>query len=472
MKATTIRPSIKKNFAYKSTLTISTYLINFFVFPYISRVLGVEKVGLVGFVDNTVNYFILFATMGVSLLGVREIAIVKDDIKKRSRVFSNIIGLNLLFTFATLIVYLLLIVTIPKLHQYSELFYIGSAKILFTVFLIEWFFTGIENFRYITIRSLLIKLLYVLAIFIFIQDSEDYKLYFVMTVGVIVLNAIININYVRRFVAFRFSDIFNRKYFKQNFSLGIYSIMTSMYLTFNVMFLGLVTDNVQVGYYTTAFKLYSVLLGLFTAFTNVMLPRMSALLAEGNNENFQKLVNKSFSVIFMLCIPVISYGSIFAPQIIEILSGAGYEGAIIPMRIIMPALLLVGIAQVLAIQVLIPMKKDNILLTASIIGASVSLAINIMIVPHFQSIGTAIVLLCAELVVTATYIAYALKERLVIFPISILIRTFLFGIPIFLLLLSCYILIKDTIWMLVVAAIMTAFFCYISMIYNNKIKVS
>ena len=120
--------------------------------------------------------------------------------------------------------------------------------------LVEWFFTGIEHFRYITIRSLFIKLLYVLTVFIFIRNPEDYKLYFVMTVGVVVFNAIINIFYVKDFVVFGFRDMFSQKYLKQNFSLGIYSIMTSMYLTFNVMYLGLTTDNVQVGYYTTAFN--------------------------------------------------------------------------------------------------------------------------------------------------------------------------------------------------------------------------
>ena len=128
--------------------------------------------------------------------------------------------------------------------------------------------------------------------------------------------------------------MFSQKYLKQNFSLGIYSIMTSMYLTFNVMYLGLTTDNVQVGYYTTAFKLYSVILGFFTAFTNVMLPRMSALLAKGDVEHFQRLVNKSFSIMSVFSIPMIACSMILTPQIIYVLSGSGYEGAILPMRLL------------------------------------------------------------------------------------------------------------------------------------------
>ena len=269
-----LQPSIKKNFAYKSVLTLSTYLINFITIPYVARVLGVERIGLVNFVDNTVNYFLLFASMGVGLLGVREIAAVKEDKKRRDQVYSSVLALNLLFTLVSLGIYLLCVVTIPKLCQYDELFYIGTAKILFTVFLVEWFFTGVENFRYITLRSILIKVLYIISVFLFVRDTSDYRLYFILTVGVVVLNALINQLYIREFVRVRWNNIQLFKYLKQNVTLGIYTLMTSMYLTFNVMYLGLVSNNTEVGYYTTAFKLYSVVLGFFTAFTNVMLPRI------------------------------------------------------------------------------------------------------------------------------------------------------------------------------------------------------
>lgn len=446
-------PSIKKNFAYKSVLTLSTYLINFMIFPYVSRILGVEHIGLVNFVDNTVNYFLLFATMGISILGVREIAAVKDDIQRRSQVFSNLIGMNIVFTIFTLIIYLTCIAVVSKLNQYEELFYIGTAKIIFTAFLIEWFFTGIENFRYITLRSLAIKCVYVIAIFLFVQSPDDYRCYFILTVSVVVINALVNIMYVRRFIAFRFKDLISFRFYKQNCKLGLYAIMTSMYLTFNVMYLGLVSDNVEVGYYTTAFKLYSVILGLFTAFTNVMLPRMSALLAGGEKAYFQQLVNKSFTIVAMFSIPMILCCLILAPQIIYILSGEGYEGAVLPMRIIMPAVLFVGVAQVLAIQVLIPMKKDKILLIASIIGAIVSITVNLSLVPYLKSIGTAIVLIGSEMMVTIVYIFYVLRYKIVSFPVNIMYKSLLCSLPSSLICLFCSYYIKSLVFAFFIAFI-------------------
>lgn len=431
------QPSIKKNFAYKSVLTLSTYLINFITFPYVARVLGVERIGLVNFVDNTVNYFLLFATMGVGLLGVREIAAVKEDKKRRDQVYSSMLALNLLFTLVSLGIYLLCISTIPKLCQYDELFYIGTAKILFTVFLVEWFFTGVENFRYITLRSILIKVLYIISVFLFVRDTSDYRLYFILTVGVVVLNALINQLYIRKFVRVRWNNIQLFKYLKQNVTLGIYTLMTSMYLTFNVMYLGLVSNNTEVGYYTTAFKLYSVILGFFTAFTNVMLPRMSSLLANGEKDRFQELVNRSFSVMATCCIPLILCSMIMALQIVYILSGPGYEGAILPMRIIMPAAFAVGVAQVLAIQVLMPMKKDKVLLIASIIGAVVSLLINLLVVPSVKSVGSAVVLLCSEMGVTGMYVWYVLSQELILIPIKAIGKNVLFSLPSVVICLGC-----------------------------------
>lgn len=149
-----------------------------------------------------------------------------------------------------------------------------------------------------------------------------------------------------------------------------------------------------------------------------MLPRMSSLLANGEKERFQELINKSYTAMATFSIPMIICSIILAPQIIYILSGPGYEGAILPMRIIMPAALFVGIAQVLAVQILMPMKRDKILLIASIIGASISLLINITVVSRLQSIGSAIVLLCSEMAVTCTYMVYVWREKLAKIPVQ------------------------------------------------------
>jgi O-antigen/teichoic acid export membrane protein len=226
-----------------------------------------------------------------------------------------------------------------------------------------------------------------------------------------------------------FKEIFNFRYIRQNITLGIYSVMTSMYLTFNVMYLGLVTDNVQVGYYTTAYKLYTVVLGFFSAFTSVMLPRMSALVSEEQTDRFKRLVSKSFSAMSMFSMPLILCSLVMAPQIVAVLAGPGYEGAVLPMRIIMPAVLFVGVAQVLALQILMPMQKEKVLLAASVTGAVVAVIVNMLSVKALQGVGSAVVLLCSEFVVTMVYVIYIYRNKIVALPWSEIVKNLLVSLP-------------------------------------------
>lgn len=421
--------SIKKNFAYKSVLNLSSYVAGFITFAYTAHIFGAERIGLVNFVDNTVGYFLLFATMGIGLLGVREIAAVRHNERERSRVFANVLGLNLAFTAVTLILYVVAVASIPRLSAHPEMFFIGGAKIIFTALVVEWFFSGMENFRYITLRSIAVRVLYVLAVLIFIRNRDQYILFFALTVASVVINALINIAYVRRFVSPRWRDLFDMRYTRSNLTLGIYSIMTSMYLTFNVVYLGFVAGDTEVGYYTTAFKLNTVMLGLFSAFTNVMMPRMSALVAAGEKEEFQVMINKSFSAVATFSVPLVLCSMVMAPQIIQLLAGGDFAGAILPMRIILPAVIMAGVAQVLAIQIIMPLKHDRILLLASGIGATVAIAINIFFVPQLESVGSAIVLLSAETVVTGTYIVYVTRRKIVKIPIKLFVRSALLSLP-------------------------------------------
>lgn len=421
--------SIKKNFAYKSVLNLSSYVAGFITFAYTAHIFGAERIGLVNFVDNTVSYFLLFATMGIGLLGVREIAATRHNERERSRVFANILGLNMAFTAVTLVAYIIAVWSIPRLAAHPEMFFIGGAKIIFSALVVEWFFSGMENFRYITLRSIAVRVLYVLAVLIFIRNRDQYILFFALTVASVVINALINIAYVRKFVSPKWRDLADMRYTRSNITLGIYSIMTSMYLTFNVVYLGFVAGDTEVGYYTTAFKLNTVMLGLFSAFTNVMMPRMSALVAAGAKEEFQVMINKSFSAVATFSVPLVLCSMVMAPQIIRLLAGVDFDGAILPMRIILPAVIMAGVAQVLAIQIIMPLKHDRILLLASGIGAAVAIAINIFFVPHLHSIGSAIVLLCAETVVTGTYIVYVTRKKIVKIPIKLFVRSTLLSLP-------------------------------------------
>ena len=421
--------SVKKNFVYNVMITMSSYIISLAIFPYVSRVLGVGLIGRVDFANNVVSYFSLFALLGVSAVGIREIAACGEDREKRSKIFSSIFSFIILLTLISLALYVLSIFLLPKFYEYKDLLFWGAISLFFTSLLIEWLYQGVENFRYIAFRTITIRILYAVSVFLLVKEECDYQIYYILTVSTVLVNALINVFYSRHFIDYKPNFIELIKYAKEIVSIGVYKILTSMYTTFNVVFLGYVCSDVEVGYYATSTKLFYILLGVLTAFTSVMLPRMSALWSANNKEEFHLKLNSSFDLVFMFTLPIIIWSYMYTPQIIKLLSGDGFEGAITPMRIIIPLLFITGIAQIIVIQILMPMKKDKIILIGSLAGACVGILSNIIWVRNYGAIGTAITLLSAELVGDFCGIYYVLKTKTISFPLKRMKDYFLASIP-------------------------------------------
>lgn len=421
--------SIKKNFLYSSILTVSNYIFPLLVFPYISRVLGVTNVGICGFIDGIINYFILISMMGISVVGIREVARVKDDESKIAKAFSSLFYLNAITTFIALIVLVVAIYTIPQLYEHKELMYVGVIKLISNFLLIEWLYTGLEKFKFITNRTIIVKIFYVLCIFLFVKKSEDYYIYYILTTLMITVNAFMNCWFARRFFKIRNVSFDFKIYRRPVIVLGVYAILTSMYISFNIIFLGFSSGNTEVGYYTTASKLYTILLALYTAFTNVMLPRMSSLLGEGKMNEFKDMIIKSQDILFGFSIPICILAIAFSPEIIQIIAGDGYEGAIIPMRIMMPLMIIIGYEQILVLQILTPLQKDKAIFINSVIGACAGIALNLLLVPLFKSIGSSIVWFVSECVVLASSQYFVHKFIKVNFPYKKLAINLLWSIP-------------------------------------------
>lgn len=192
--------SIKRNIFYNSILTISSYIFPLITFPYVTRVLGVNNIGICNFVDSIIQYFICFSMMGVMTVGTREIARTRGDKKLLSKTFSELLTLNLIATVIMILVLFLCVMFLPFFHDYEQMLYVGMAKILASTLLVEWLFKGLEDFKYVTGRTIIIRCLYVISIFILVKDKDDYFLYFTLTSFVVVINAIVNIVYSRKFV--------------------------------------------------------------------------------------------------------------------------------------------------------------------------------------------------------------------------------------------------------------------------------
>lgn len=422
-------PNIKKNLFFSILLTVANYLFPFLTYPYVSRILGVANIGACNFTDSVINYFILFSMLGIDTLGVREIARHKGDRKSLDNAFSNLFLVNMLLTSLMLVTLVVLTFTVPKFYEHKDLMFFGAFKLVFNSLLIEWFYKGLEEFKYISLRSIAVKTLYVICVFLFVRKREDLWIYYMLSCMMVVVNALVNITFSRSKVRLKFSGLQLVSTFKSMLVIGIYAILTSMYTTFNVLFLGFVSGETQVGLYTTATKLYSMVMALFTAFTGVMIPRMSNLVSEGQMDKFRTYYGKAVDLLFAFSFPLIVWMIIMAPDIVRVISGPEFSGAATPMMIIAPLVFIIGYEQILVLQTLLPLGKDKLLLRNSAIGAVTGICLNLLLVPVLMAIGSSLVWIASELLILVLSQVAVRKEISIGFPFALTARHLLEYLP-------------------------------------------
>lgn len=412
--------SIKRNFMFSSILTVSNYIFPFIVYPYVARVLGPTNVGICNFVDSIVNYAMLLSLMGITIIGTRNIAKAKSDPEKLNETFTSLFILTAVFTLISTAALVIVTYTVPKLFDYRQMLLIGLVKLWGNFLLIDWLYKGLEDFRYITIRTILVKIGFIAAVFIFIHVAKDYVTYFLLLCLMVAVNAAFNCFRAARIIKFKYSFAVIKGCFNSFIILGIYLLLNSMYTTFNVTYLGIACGDEEVGYYSTSTKIFKIILALYTAYSSVVLPRASALLSQGKKEEFKHLISQSINGLVLFSIPIMLFSILFCPGIVYTIAGAEYSGSILPMIIVMPLLFIIGYEQILVIQILTPLASDKVILLNSIIGASVGIIFNLLLVHQLAAVGSAIVWVIAEMAVLIASQYFVTKRTGLKFPFKLL----------------------------------------------------
>lgn len=381
--------SLKKNILWNMLLTLSGYIFPLLTFPYVTRVLGAGNLGIVDYALGIVDYAVLFSTLGMAMVGIRYISQCGDDQQRRNEVFSNLVTLHALLSLVALAAYFCCVCFIPSLADHRELYFVGAAKILFNVMLVEWLFQGMQDFRYVTLRTMLIRTLYVIGVFVFVRSHDDYAAYFYVTIAQVVINALVNWRYAHRYVRFRFRLRGMRDFAFPVFSMGANMILLSFYTTFNVIYLGSACGSEAVGYYTTATKLYGIFISVISAYNGVFIPHLNDLYARGELQQFRETVTKSIHLVSLAALPIITIGTCLAPQIIRFVAGEGFERSVLPFQIILTQVLLVGIAQILENQVLLAFKKFREILICTAVTTAFAALIIVLYVPIHAEVAAA-----------------------------------------------------------------------------------
>ncbi|MBQ8189531.1 MAG: flippase [Lachnospiraceae bacterium] len=397
--------SVRLNYLMNCILTASSMIFPLLSYPYVSRILQPEGMGKVAFANSIVSYFALVAMLGIPTYGIRACAKVRDDKKQLSELVWELLILNSVITMITLAVFGISIVFVPRFAQDRFLFLLMGSSILFQMLGVEWLFRALEEYTYITVRSLLFKVVALVLMFALVVDYQDYIIYGVLTVAAGVGSNICNFIRLHKIVnpmARRGTQILATAAKKHLKGIGIFFAMaaaTTIYTNLDVAMLGFMSGDIEAGYYSSAVKIKGVLVSFVTALGGVLLPRLSYYIEQKKTEEFWRMIKKAFCFVAFVSVPLTIFFIWFAKYSILILSGESFLPAVKPMQIIMPTLILIGFSNICGIQILVPLNMEKHVLYSEIAGAVVDVIINIMLIPTMGAVGAALGTLIAEAVV-------------------------------------------------------------------------
>ncbi len=399
--------SIKVNFIMNMILTMSSLIFPLITFPYVSRILLPVGTGKVSFATSLISYFSIFAQLGIPTYGIRACAKVRDNREELTRTAQELLIINLVMSVISYIALFLALAFVPRLQEDRELCIIISFTIILTTIGMEWLYKALEQYTYITVRSVIFKFVALVAMFVLIHQQSDYVIYGGITILAASASNIFNFINVHKYIDLKPVGKYDfRRHFKAVGTFFAMACATTIYTNLDNVMLGFMATDLDVGYYNAAVKIKGILVSIVTSLGTVLLPRASYYVENGMREEFKRIAQKALSFVFLIAFPMMLYFILFAEESIYFLSGSAYAGSIIPMQVIMPTLLFIGITNILGIQILVPLGKENTVLYSEIVGGIVDVVINAVLIPRFVSTGAAIGTLAAEFaVLLVQYIA-------------------------------------------------------------------
>ena len=402
------KKSIKKNYIYNLVYQIFLLLTPFITTPYISRVIGADGIGTVSYAESVVSYFVLFATLGITTYGQREISYVQDSIEKRSELFWNTKILEILSSTIVLITYLIFV----GFQNNNDIFLILSFNIVAVFVDITWLLQGLEEFGKIVVRNLILRIFSIIFIFMFVKTSNDVFLY---AFGLAFFPFIGNLSlwlylpkYIKRISIKRIRPFRN---IRTILSLFVPTIAVQVYTVLDKTMIGVITNNsFENGYYEQASKICKMVLTLVTALGTVMIPRIGYYFNNNRQDEVKNLMYRSYRFVLFLGIPLtcglIGISSTFVPWFF----GNGFDKVSILIPILSLLIIAIGVSSVTGMQYLIPTKRQNILSISVLLGALINFSLNMVLIRIYASVGAAIASIVAEMLVTISQLYFVRKE--------------------------------------------------------------
>lgn len=261
-------------------------------------------------------------------------------------------------------------------------------------------YKALEQYTYITVRSIIFKFIAIVAMFLMVHEQSDYVIYGGISILASSASNIFNFFHIHRYINIKPVGHYNfKKHLKAIVIFFAMSCATTIYTHLDTVMLGFIRTDADVGYYNAAVKIKTILVSIVTSLGVVLLPRASYYVEHSMMDEFYRITKKAINFVFLIATPMMIYFMLFAKEGVFFLSGDAYAGAIIPMQVIMPTLLFIGLTNIMGIQMLVPLGKEKVVLYSEIAGMIVDIILNALLIPKMASTGAAIGTLAAEIAV-------------------------------------------------------------------------
>lgn len=389
--------SIGVNAGLNMLKTICRVVFPLITFPYVSRVLHVENIGIYNFCQSVVSYFSLAAGLGISTYAIREGARHRGSEGEMSVFASEVFSINFCSTVLSYLVLLLCILFIPRLTLYSPVLVALSTNILFTTIGCEWIFQIYEEYGYITIRNIVFQIISMVLLFLFVKNSDDLLTYVVIAAvsggGANVINAVSRRKYCR------IRLLFNRNVLKHLVPIMVLfasSIATTIYTNSDTTMLGALAGNKATGLYSVSAKIYDIVKQMLAAIIVVSIPRLSMYLGEKRYEEFGKTAKDIANALLVLVVPAVVGIFALSKNIVLIISGQEYAEANTSLKILAIALFFSIFSWFYTSCILIPSRMEKEVLLGTVVAAIANIGLNSVFIPLFQQNAAAFTTVLAE----------------------------------------------------------------------------
>ena len=395
-----VQASLGKNFIMNILLAASSLIFPLITYPYVSRILLPDGTGRVAFAVSVVSYFTMTASLGIPTYGIRACAGVRDDKKELSQTVQEIFLINAAMTLLVCLVFAFCLAFVPKFQDDRALFLVCGISLLFNLVGMEWLYKALEQYQYITFRSIAFKALSVALMFVMIRSREDYLQYGFLTIFAGVGSNIFNFFHARRYITFVPQRPYRlKRHLRPILILFALTVTTTIYTNLDTVMLGFLKDSETVGYYNAAVKIKELLATIVAGLGSVLLPRISYYIKNGQFEKFRELIRRSFAFVTVFAIPLCVYLIIMSDYSIDLFYGPTYENSVLPMRLILPTLIYIGLTNTIGIQILVPTDREKLVVYSTCAGAVTDLILNAVLIPVLGASGAALGTLAAEIVV-------------------------------------------------------------------------